>query len=375
LLKTIVYDFRAVTDTSKREQLYQLVRTDPFISQQDLADRLGLSRSAVAGHIAALIRERRLLGRAYVFPNSRPVVCLGGANIDRKVRTLGKLQMQTSNPVSQHESFGGVARNIAENLARLGVPTGFLTAVGDDPAGRAMLAHAEAADVDPRGSLQLAGIGTGSYTAVLDDQGEMVLALSHMESCDALTPEFLAGRAKQRAAAAMTIADMNLPKDSIRMLLAEARNSDAQLVIVAVSQPKMAHLPAELNGLRLLILNLGELETRAGRKLSTTARIASACQALQDAGARDVIVTRGKDGVLYTTPDGIAALPAPDTAITDVTGAGDAFAAAVCWSLYRDGDALELACRRGLALAALTMQSDATVCPDLTPASLDTFFA
>jgi pseudouridine kinase len=364
-----------VTDTSKKEQLYHLVRTDPFISQQELADRLGLSRSAVAGHIAALIRERRLLGRAYVFPNSRPVLCLGGANIDRKVRTLGKLQMHTSNPVSQHESFGGVARNIAENLARLGVPTGFLTAVGDDPAGRAMLEHAETAGVDPRGSLHLAGVATGSYTAVLDDKGEMVVALSHMESCDALTPEFLAGRAKQRAAAAMTITDMNLPPDSIRMLLADATDSGTPLVIVAVSQPKMARLPADLHGLRLLILNLGELETRAGQKLPTAAKIAAACRALQDAGAGDVIVTRGKGGVLYTTPDGIAALPAPETAITDVTGAGDAFAAAVCWSLYRDGDDLALACRRGLTLASLTMQSDATVCPDLTPASLDTLLA
>lgn len=367
-----------MTDASRKERLYQLIHADPFISQQELADRLGLSRSAVAGHIAALIREKRLLGRAYVFPNSQPVICLGGANIDRKVRTLGRLQMHTSNPVSQHESYGGVARNIAENLARLGVATGLLTAVGDDPAGHGLLAHAEGVGIDPRGSLQLANAVTGSYTAVLDDKGEMVLALAHMELCDALTPDYLRARAKQRDAVALTIADLNLPQESIRLLLDDARDNRIPLVIVAVSKPKMARLPRDLSGLRVLILNLGELETRAGHKLTTTAKIAKACRKLQDDGAHHVIVTRGKDGVTYTVPDGIAALPAPALAaadIADVTGAGDAFAAAVCWSLYRDGDDLTLACRRGLTLAALTMQSDSTVCPDLTAASLDTLLA
>ena len=75
----------AVTDTTKKDQLYALIRSNPFISQQDLASELGLSRSAVAGHIAGLIRERRLLGRAYVLPDSRPVLCIGAANLDCKI--------------------------------------------------------------------------------------------------------------------------------------------------------------------------------------------------------------------------------------------------------------------------------------------------
>jgi pseudouridine kinase len=118
-----------VTDIPKREQLYELIRANPFISQLDLASQLGLSRSAVAGHIGGLIRERRLLGRAYVLPERRPVVCIGAANIDRKLRPAAALLMGTSNPARQEESFGGVARNIAENLARLGADVALVTAV------------------------------------------------------------------------------------------------------------------------------------------------------------------------------------------------------------------------------------------------------
>lgn len=364
-----------MTDISKKEQLYQLVRANPFISQQELAGQLQLSRSAVAGYIAGLIRERRLLGRAYILPGDRAIVCIGGANMDRKVRTLGALQMGTSNPVSQHESLGGVARNIAENLARLGAPVSLLSALGDDAAAKAMLEQAEAVGVDMRGSLQLAGTASGSYTAVLDESGEMLLALSHMQLCDQLTPQFLVSRQPQRAAAAMTVADLNLPEASIRILLQDAVRDEVPLVLVAVSQPKMARLPADLHGLRLLILNRGELESRVGKALENDEQIALACRAVQQQGARDVIVTFGSEGILYTSAAGARRVMAPQVKVRDVTGAGDAFSAAVCWSLSREPDDLALACRRGLTLAALTVQSSATVCTDLTPASLDELLA
>ena len=87
-----------MTELSKKEQLYELIRANPFIAQQDLAAELGLSRSAVAGYIATLVRERRLLGRAYVLPDNRPILCVGAANLDRKLRAEGTLAMGTSNP-------------------------------------------------------------------------------------------------------------------------------------------------------------------------------------------------------------------------------------------------------------------------------------
>jgi pseudouridine kinase len=355
-----------VTEPSKKDQLYELIRANPFISQQDLAVQLRLSRSAVAGYIAGLIRDRRLLGRAYVLPDNRPIVCLGAANLDRKLRSHATLKMGTSNPARQDESFGGVARNIAENLARLATPVSLITVIGDDSSGKALLDHAEAAGIDTRGTLRLQGICTGTYTAVLDDHGEMMLALADMALYDSLTPEFLATRQPQRTVGALTVADMNLPMDTLRLLLEDAQRDAIPLVIVAVSQPKMVHLPENLHGLRLLILNQGELETRVGHPLKTEAELLAACRLVQAQGAQDVIVTRGGTGVVYTTAHGIAHLDAPDAHIVDVTGAGDAFSAAVCWSLFHGSEDLLLACRRGLRLSAMTLECEETVCPYLS---------
>ena len=355
-----------MTDLSKKDQLYELIRANPFISQQDLAVQLRLSRSAVAGYIAGLIRDRRLLGRAYVLPDKRRIVCLGGANLDRKLRSNATLKMGTSNPARQDESFGGVARNIAENLARLTTPVSLITVIGDDSSGKALLEHAEQAGIDTRATLKLQGICTGTYTAVLDEHGEMMLALADMALYDALTPEFIESRQPQRAIAALTVADMNLPLETLEALLADARRDAMPLVIVAVSQPKMAHLPTALQGLRLLILNQGELETRLGRELATEADLLAGCLEVQAQGAQDVIVTRGSTGVVYTTSQGIAQLDAPAAHIIDVTGAGDAFAAGVCWSLFHGSEDLHLGCRRGLRLSAMTLECEETVCPYLS---------
>nr|WP_314624765.1 carbohydrate kinase [uncultured Janthinobacterium sp.] len=371
-----------MTDTNKKDQLYTLIRNNPFISQQELASELGLSRSAVAGHIAGLIRERRLLGRAYVLPDSRPVLCIGAANLDRKMRTLSTLQMGTSNPVRSEEVFGGVGRNIAENLARLSLPVALLTALGDDAAGHALQTHAEEAGIDMRGSLHLSNTSSGTYTAVLDEHGEMLLAMANMQLYEQLTPAFLHSRQPQRAAAALTVCDLNLGHDSVQALLADARQDAspgssqvAPLVIIAVSQPKMAHLPQDLTGLRLLILNRGELETRVARALPTAFDVRAACREVQRQGARQVIVTCGGEGVYFTdgdTPEApIEHLAAREVDAVDVTGAGDAFSAAVCWSLYHDSSDLKLACRRGLKLAAMTLESAATVSPLISAGALD----
>ncbi|MEO5934795.1 MAG: carbohydrate kinase, partial [Duganella sp.] len=360
-----------MNDISKKQQLYELIRANPFISQQDLAVGLRLSRSAVAGHIASLIRERRLLGRAYVLPDKRPVLCVGAANLDRKLRSIATMRLGTSNPATAEEVYGGVARNIAENLARLNLPTALLTALGDDGAGRTLRDHAESAGIDMRGSLTLTDTATGTYTAILDERGELVVALADMALYDRMTPEFLSNRLPQRAAASMTVADLNLPADSVSLLLEGARADHVPLVLVAVSQPKMARLPADLAGLRLLILNRGELETLADRALPTEADVRLACRAVQARGARDVIVTCGGQGVFHTRDGELVWLAAHEVDVVDVTGAGDAFSAAVCWSLYQGSGDLTLACRRGLKAAAMTLESHDTVSPMLAADVLD----
>ncbi len=357
---------------SKKEQLLALVQHNPFISQQDLAERLSLSRSAVAGHVAALTRERRILGRAYVLPQRRPIVCLGGSNIDRKLRGLAALQMGNSNPAVSSESPGGVARNVAENLARLGLPVHLLSAFGEDAAGRSLLAQAKQLGVDSSASLIAADAPTGSYTAVLNPDGSLALGLAQMDLCERMTPDFLDQCAAQRAQASLLLIDLNLPADSIQQLLREAQTEGGSpLVAVAVSAPKMARLPLDLRGLSLLMLNRDELSACAGMAIENAADLALAHQRLSERGLQRLIVTQGADALWFgAAGETLKSLKPKRAKVVDVTGAGDAFAAGVCAGLSQAPDDLAGACRLGMSLARLTLQSEYTVSPELSPALL-----
>ena len=252
-------------------------------------------------------------------------------------------------------------------------PVHLLTAVGRDAAGQTLLTQLQGLGVDCAGSLQAADAATGSYTAVLDPDGELLLALAHMELTDRLDPAFLRQTAPQRAPARWLVADLNLPRDTLDELRAEARLRDQRLLLVAVSEPKMARLGADLRGVALLVLNRGELETLVGRALPDDDALRAAWRSLRDAGLQRLVMSDGSRGVRFSEDDEFVLLPPPllePASIREVTGAGDALTAGIAAALHRDPDDLRGACALGLQLAALTLQSDATVSEALSPALL-----
>ncbi len=267
------------------------------------------------------------------------ILCIGAANFDRKLRLIQALHPYSSNPATLRESFGGVARNVAENLHRAGLPVQLITAVGDDGAGRQMLAQ-----LPSSGSLVVAGSPSDSYTAVLDGHGELVLGLASMPLIDRLLPA-----AMPEQLAPLTLMDLNLPTPTIEHLTAQARAQGVRLLAVAVSEPKMSRLPQDLNGLHGLLLNRGELTQTGG------------VDALHARGIEHIAVTLGAGGVRCSsrgTP--LVMLSAPPVQVVEVTGAGDAFAAGVCAALFHGADWLE-ACRQGIELAARALQTEASV--------------
>jgi pseudouridine kinase len=117
------------------------------------------------------------------------VVVVGGANVDIKAHSTAALVGATSNPGTVVRTPGGVGRNVAENLARLGTRVALVSTVGSDPDGDWLLKETAAAGVDVTPVLR--GGRTGRYVAVLDADGELVAGVSDMTATDALGPEVL----------------------------------------------------------------------------------------------------------------------------------------------------------------------------------------
>ena len=99
--------------------------------------------------------------------------------------------MASSNPAAVRSGFGGVARNVAENLVRLGVPVALVTQVGDDAGGRALRADCAASGIDVQGVMLSAAYPTPEYVAIIDDRSELVIGASATAAIDALSVAML----------------------------------------------------------------------------------------------------------------------------------------------------------------------------------------
>lgn len=296
-----------------------------------------------------------------------PVLVVGGLNADVLGRTLRPPELHTSNPALAGVTPGGVARNIAEHLARLvpaGVSVRLLGAVGTDPLGAGVLEATARAGVDVTGVLHLPG-QTGVYMAVLDERGELHIGLAAMNLTDALTPELTALWRSEVNGAALLVLDANLPAGVVAGLRQAALAAGVRTVLEPVSAPKAARLYRNLNGdlSGLYLIKPDRAELRA---MSGLPDLAAGAARLLESGVEHVLVTLGREGsVLYRPDTPPLYTPALQTVVRDVTGAGDALVAGLCAGLLR-GYGLPDAVRLGHTCAALTVASSESVPADLT---------
>lgn len=344
----------------------ELVKANPFAGQQEIANALGLARSTVAAHIVQLVQKGHILGRGYILPPSRRAVCLGGAVLDRKYHAIDKLSAGTSNPVEGFRSPGGVARNVAENLALLGTRTSFVSILGNDEPGREILRHMRERDIDVS-QMQVSERGrTAEYAAILDPSGELELGLADMAIFDEFVPTVLDRIWPHLAAATWIFADCNLPAATLQSLIERKQGARFHLAIDAVSTPKVRRLPADLTGIDLIFMNVSEANAFLGRTGETGIEDArAAALGLQKAGATQAIVSMGAAGIAVAAGDRTAVYPAVRAHPVDMTGAGDAMIAATLHRLI-EGDPLTEAARIGTLLAALTTECPASVNPALS---------
>ena len=146
------------------------------------------------------------------------VLVLGGANMDISGSTTQALVLSDSNPGRIRCAPGGVARNVAENLARLGNTTRLLTAVGDDLYGRSLLDTTQKAGVDVRGSWVLADEATSTYLSLHGPDGDMAVAVNDMGILECITPERLAPHAPWLQRAAAQVVDCNVGAPALEWL-------------------------------------------------------------------------------------------------------------------------------------------------------------
>lgn len=279
------------------------------------------------------------------------VTVVGGANTDIVGFPEGRYRPADSNPGHVRVAAGGVGRNIAENLVRLGVAVRLVTAFGADSDGRSLRERCEELGIDTRFSFSAADLPGSRYLAVLDDAGDLAAAVSDMRALEALDPGAIDEAAV--AGADLVVLDTNVSAAVLERVVALA--GAVAVVLDPVSVAKARRARPVLGRVRALKANAFEAEELAG-----TRGIERAVASLLAAGVGWVFVTQGPRGVLAATCDEQLRLPAPQVAVANATGAGDAFTAGVAYGIVNRWAFAETAAFAS-ALAALTLASERSV--------------
>lgn len=297
----------------------------------------------------------------------QPVVVIGAAGIDVKGRARSSLQMGRSNTGLVRNSVGGVARNIAENLARLEVPTCLLTAVGQDHSGDYVVSHTASAGVDTSLVLRVADMNTGSYIAVLDDTGQLVVAISEYNIVERIAPTYLQKHRALLADAAMIAIDANLSDRSLASVFRWAARYDVPVCADPTSVELAPKLVPYLSDLHMIAPNASEAAVLcgSGSPPTTSEEAIETAQCLVSLGVHIAIVTLSEQGLAYADGSSAGHIPALNTTVVDTTGVGDALTAAVIFGLLNDMP-LDEAVRLGASAAALTLRTRETVLNDLS---------
>eukprot|EP01087_Luapelamoeba_hula_P007674 TRINITY_DN1877_c0_g1_i1.p1 TRINITY_DN1877_c0_g1~~TRINITY_DN1877_c0_g1_i1.p1 ORF type:complete len:511 (+),score=86.30 TRINITY_DN1877_c0_g1_i1:835-2367(+) len=338
---------------------------------------------------------------------SSSVVLIGGVALDVSCRLPagGVLHANTSNPGNITLVPGGVARNVLECLTRLDERPFFISAVGDDEAGRILRTHLSSLNISTDGIQITNAYNTAVYASNLDGKGELLHAVADMDIIAAtLTPSVITKYEAQIKNARMVVIDANISADTLAQACRTAQkyNVPVWFIPISIAKCKVALQDRTLSRLITYVSpNLFEISTmadiiRSQQRQSNNSNstpsdhavarqhkhsvdsVRNDIQVLLSYGFVNVVVTMGAEGVMWGHGNTVThvRLTAP-AQVVRTTGAGDTFVGGTVWALTSSRPAevseevsMVSAIAKGMAAAALTVQHDKPVSPLITPASV-----
>ncbi|MBQ6654279.1 MAG: carbohydrate kinase family protein [Erysipelotrichaceae bacterium] len=293
------------------------------------------------------------------------VLGIGAANVDITGKSKKQLIMKDSNPGFMHVSIGGVTRNVLENIARLKHPCKLISALGNDLYGKMIEDYSASAGIDMSGCLHVDNVSSSTYLAILNDDGDMHLALSDMHIIDNLTVDVLRERMELLRNAEVITFDPCLREDVIEFICREC-SGYARIFCDPVSSAYAARLKPYVGHVDTLKPNEMELAILAGQQVNNEFDMIQACRILVEKGVRRIFVSRGEKGCMYYDSEGQLFFrhlkPVED--MVNASGAGDSFMAGVIYSYvngFDTGKTIDYALACGIA----AINSEMTINPDL----------
>jgi pseudouridine kinase len=283
------------------------------------------------------------------------ICVIGAANIDISGYAASSLVYGDSNIGHLNYAAGGVGRNIAENLTKLGIPVTLISMFGQDIFGQYLREDCRLKGIDISDSLVSDGITTPGFMSVLNNKNDLAVGIAAMDSFENPPEAYINKALKASRMHYWQVWETNLPQ-SVLWNLAE-QTGESKIILDTVSGDKALRAKDILHKLYILKTNLSEAQILYGKKEENLDKL---LDFFLEKGVQKVFITLGERGVLYGSSQNRGILPPLIVPVTNTTGAGDSFVAGVIYAEFKDWD-IKKSARAGICCASLTLQSENAV--------------
>ena len=297
--------------------------------------------------------------------DNNPYILVLGASIVDIFGFCGRSYAQRDSiPGHIKISFGGGCRNIAENLARVGVNTQFISTLGDDENGKSILEHSRKLGYNMENSLFLEGESTPTYLAILNHQGEMESAVVDMESLNKMDEAFVDGKHEVFENAEYTIVDSDNP--ILLEYILKKYQGKSKFILDPVSAKKAKKIRHLVKYFHTIKPNRFETEALCGFKIETNDDLKKAGRFFIEQGVKNVFISLDADGIYYITSEGEEGTLACCESINvkNVTGAGDSFVAGIGYG-YMNNLNIKDTLKYSVAMSIITITHEETINPNM----------
>jgi len=295
---------------------------------------------------------------------TKQYVCIiGGANIDLQGSSDNPLLLKDSNPGEISMSSGGVGRNIAENIARLSIPTKIFSYVGSDALGNFLIESTQKANVDTSYINRHPTLPTSQYLSVLDDKNDMLVSISDMRIINEMTVDDIKSHGNTLNQSSVIVIDTNIPIDVIEYVTKEFSHIPLFLDTVSIAKAsKIIHLIGKFHTVKP---NRLESELITGIKITDESSMLKAAKNLFDRGCKQIFITLGEEGVFYFDGKDYGKYTQEKIEVVSANGAGDAFVAGMVYGFLKLNSIKETVKYASVA-AMIALKSKNTISNQLT---------
>ena len=288
------------------------------------------------------------------------VVVLGASVVDIFGFCSCKYREYNSTPGNIKMSFGGVSRNIAENMARMGINTKFISILGDDEMGKSILDHSKKIGYDMSDSLIVENSSTPTYLAILNEEGEMVSAIADMKSIDKLNTDFIDSKDEVIRNAEYVFLDSDNP-EILEYILNKYQGS-TKFVLDPISASKAEKVKHLIKYFHTIKPNRHEAEVLCGFSINNEDDLRRAGEYFISLGVTNVFISLDCDGIYYINKFESGRIKAENVEVKNVTGAGDAFVAGLGYGYINNLNIKEII-KIAITMSSITISHEDTIHP------------